>query len=423
MARNHAAPYHVEDAVPTGTVPTGAVPSGTAALEPSVQRMAELVEFRRDLHAHPELARQELRSTRVVAERLRAAGLEPRVQPGGTGLICDIEGAAAQQSRRGYEGRIALRADLDALPIQEAPGLAFRSVSDGVSHACGHDIHTTVVLGTGLALAEAAARGLPVPATRLIFQPSEEVMPGGALDMIGSGALDGVGRIVSLHCDPKVDVGRIGLRVGPLTAACDKLAVRLTGPGGHTSRPQLTVDLVHTLAHLVTELPAALSRRVDPRHGLSLVWGAINAGQAANAIPQAGEAHGTVRCMDERAWAEAPDLVLELVDSIAAVYGAKTELDYVRGVPPVVNDVAVIDAMRRAAAQVLGPDGPISVEQSLGGEDFSWYLRQVPGAMARLGVRTPGDPVQRDLHQPSFLADESAIAVGVRFFTQLIMDI
>ncbi|HET9173278.1 MAG TPA: amidohydrolase [Actinospica sp.] len=411
MARNHAAPYHVEDAVPTGTF----------AFELSEQRVAELIEFRRDLHAHPELARQELRSTRVVAERLRAAGLEPRVQPSGTGLICDIGAEPARSARQGYEGRFALRADLDALPIQEAPGLHFRSVTDGVSHACGHDIHTTVVLGTGLALAEALERGVPVPATRLIFQPSEEVMPGGALDMIAAGALDGVGRIVSLHCDPKVDAGRVGLRVGPLTAACDKLAVRLTGPGGHTSRPQLTVDLVHTLAHLVTELPAALSRRVDPRHGLSLVWGAINAGQAANAIPQAGEAHGTVRCMDERAWAEAPDLVLELVDSIAAVYGAKTELDYVRGVPPVVNDVDVIDAMRRAAAEVLGPDGPISVEQSLGGEDFSWYLRQVPGAMARLGVRTPGDPVQRDLHQPSFLADESAIATGVRFFSRLIL--
>jgi amidohydrolase len=237
--------------------------------------------------------------------------------------------------------------------------------------------------------------------------------------MIAGGALEGVGRAVSLHCDPRVDAGRVGLRVGPLTAACDKLAIRLTGPGGHTSRPQLTVDLVHTLAHLVTELPAALSRRVDPRHGLSLVWGAINAGQAANAIPQSGEAHGTVRCMDERAWADAPDLVLELVDSIAAVYGAKTELDYVRGVPPVVNDETVIDAMRAAAAKVCGAENVVSVEQSLGGEDYSWYLRQVPGAMARLGVRTPGDPVQRDLHQPSFLADESAIAVGVRFFTEL----
>jgi amidohydrolase len=411
MVRNLAVPYHADDAVPCGP----------GSVELSEKRVAELIEFRRDLHAHPELARQELRTTRMVAERLRAAGLEPRVMPSGTGLICDIGGERATVSRRGYAGRMAIRADLDALPIQEAPGLAFRSVAEGVSHACGHDVHTTVVLGTGLALAEALERGEPVPATRLVFQPSEEVMPGGALDMIGYGALEGVGRIVSLHCDPKVEAGRIGLRVGALTAACDKLAVRLTGPGGHTSRPQLTVDLVHTLAHLVTELPAALSRRVDPRHGLSLVWGAINAGQAANAIPQSGEAHGTVRCMDERAWADAPDLVLELIDSIAAVYGAKTELDYIRGVPPVVNDVAVIDAMRAAAAEACGPENVVSVEQSLGGEDFSWYLRQVPGAMIRLGVRTPGDLVQRDLHQPSFLADESAIAVGVRFFTRLFL--
>jgi amidohydrolase len=407
MVRNLAAPHQAADEAPRAG----------ASIELSEARVAELVEFRRDLHAHPELARQEQRTTARIAERLRAAGLEPRVQPGGTGLMCDLGDESV--AGHGYQGRLALRADMDALPIQEAPGLAFRSVNEGVSHACGHDIHTTVVLGTGLALAEAAAAGRPVPPVRLIFQPAEEVMPGGALDMIGSGALEGVGRAVSLHCDPKVDAGRVGLRVGPLTAACDKLAVRLTGPGGHTSRPQLTVDLVHTLAHLVTELPAALSRRVDPRQGLSLVWGAINAGQAANAIPQSGEAHGTVRCMDERAWAEAPDLVLELVDSIAAVYGAKTELDYVRGVPPVVNDEAVIDAMRAAAGKVCGAENVVSVEQSLGGEDYSWYLRQVPGAMARLGVRTPGDPVQRDLHQPSFLADESAIAVGVRLFTEL----
>jgi amidohydrolase len=409
MVRNLAAPYEASA--------TAARPG--AGVELSETRMAELIDFRRDLHTHPELARQEQRTTGRIVERLAAVGLHPRPLPGGSGLMCDLGDEAGTVAGQGYPGRLALRADIDALPIQEAPGLSFRSVHDGVSHACGHDIHTTVVLGTGLALAEAAARGLPVPPVRLIFQPAEEVVPGGALDMIGFGALEGVGRIVSLHCDPRVEAGRIGLRTGPLTAACDKLAVRLTGPGGHTSRPQLTVDLVHALAHLVTELPAALSRRVDPRQGLSLVWGAINAGQAANAIPQSGEAHGTVRCMDERAWADAPDLVLELVDSIASVYGAKTELDYVRGVPPVVNDEAVIDAMRAAAAEVCGLENVVSVEQSLGGEDYSWYLRQVPGAMARLGVRAPGDTVQRDLHQPSFLADESAIAVGVRFFTRL----
>ncbi len=408
MVRNLAAPYH-----PAPVHPASAL---TAA------RIEELIEIRRDLHAHPELARQELRSTALVADRLRAAGLEPRVLPTGTGLICDVGAQPGRgQAHRGFPGRLAIRADLDALPIPEAPGLTFRSVTDGVSHACGHDIHTTVVLGAGLALAQAAAEGVAVPPVRLIFQPSEEVMPGGALDMIAAGALEGVGRAVSLHCDPKVDAGKVGLRIGPLTAACDKLAVRLSGPGGHTSRPQLTVDLVHALAHLVTELPAALSRRVDPRHGLSLVWGSINAGQAPNAIPQSGEAHGTVRCMDERAWADAPDLVLELVDSIASVYGAKTELDYVRGVPPVVNDEATIEDMRTAAGLVCGPENVVAIEQSLGGEDYSWYLRHVPGAMVRLGVRTPGDTVQRDLHQPSFLADESAIAVGVRFFTELAM--
>ena len=409
MVRNLAAPFEA----------SAAARRPGAGVELTGARMAELIDFRRDLHTHPELARQEQRTTSRIVERLAAAGLHPRPLPGGSGLMCELGDETGTVAGHGYPGRLALRADIDALPIQEAPGLAFRSVHDGVSHACGHDIHTTVVLGTGLALAEAAARGVPVPPVRLIFQPAEEVVPGGALDMIGFGALQGVGRIVSLHCDPRVEAGRIGLRAGPLTAACDKLAVRLTGPGGHTSRPQLTVDLVHALAHLVTELPAALSRRVDPRQGLSLVWGAINAGQAANAIPQSGEAHGTVRCMDERAWADAPDLVLELVDSIASVYGAKTELDYVRGVPPVVNDEEVIDVMRAAAAEVCGPENVVSVEQSLGGEDYSWYLRQVPGAMARLGVRTPGDTVQRDLHQPSFLADESAIAVGVRFFTRL----
>jgi amidohydrolase len=401
------------------------VPPKTVHPEAAVTdaRTAELIEIRRDLHAHPELARHEQRSTALVADRLRAAGLRPQVLPGGTGLVCDVGGepgaAGGVAAHRGFEGVLAVRADLDALPIQEAPGLAFRSVNEGVSHACGHDVHTTVVLGAGLALADAIAAGRPVPPVRLIFQPAEEVMPGGSLDLIAAGALEGVGRIVSLHCDPKVDAGRIGLRVGPLTAACDKLAVRLTGPGGHTSRPQLTVDLVHALAHLVTELPAALSRRVDPRQGLSLVWGAINAGQAPNAIPQSGEAHGTVRCMDERAWADAPDLVLELVDSIAGVYGAKTELDYVRGVPPVVNDAAAIEDMRLAAARVCGAENVVTVEQSLGGEDYSWYLQKVPGAMIRLGVRTPGDVVARDLHQPSFLADESAIALGVAFFTEL----
>jgi amidohydrolase len=413
------------------------------------EREAELIEFRRDVHAHPELARKEVRTTARLAERLEAAGLRPRPLPTGAGLVCDIDPVhdaraldsaaidhahpssrihldrtalhdafldAAVDHAAQWEGRLAIRADIDALPIQESEILSYRSTVDGVSHACGHDIHTATVLGAGIFLAEEARAGRLTRPIRLIFQPAEEVLPGGALDMIDAGALDGVARIIGVHCDPRVDAGHIGLREGPLTAACDKIAIKLSGPGGHTSRPHLTVDLIYALAALVTDLPAALSRRIDPRAGVSLVWGAINAGHAANAIPQYGEVHGTVRAMDQRAWAIAPDLLLELVDAVASVYGAKTELNYVRGVPPVVNDEHVVDLMREAAHLAAGLDGVVPVEQSMGGEDFSWYLQKIPGAMARLGVRTPGDPTPRDLHQPTFLADESAIGVGVRFF-------
>lgn len=385
------------------------------------QRGPDLIRFRRDVHAHPELGRQERRTTARIVEQLEAAGLVPKVLPHGTGVICDIDPA---DSAAHPLGRLAIRADIDALPIQEADEHPFRSTVEGVSHACGHDIHTTTVLGAGLFLAEEARAGRLARGVRLLFQPAEELLPGGAIDVVEAGGLDGVGSIIGLHCDPKVDAGLIGLRSGPLTAACDTITLRLSGPGGHTARPHLTVDIVHALATLVTELPNALSRRMDPRAGVSLVWGSINAGSASNAIPHYGEAHGTLRAIDQRAWTQAPDLILELVDAIAAAYGAKTELDYVRGVPPVVNVEPVVDLLRVAAHRALsvpggkGADGIMPVEQSMGGEDFSWYLQRVPGAMARLGVRTPGDPTPRDLHQSTFMADEAAIAVGVRLFAE-----
>ncbi|MGH6657905.1 MAG: amidohydrolase [Actinocrinis sp.] len=416
----------------TFSLPPGS-PDRTAAAAASSRlaaflgrREAELIALRRDLHRNPELGRRETRTTARIVEALAAAGLKPRTLPNGTGVICDIDprDIDPRDIDLAGGGRLAIRADIDALPIQEADDAAVRSTVDGVSHACGHDIHTTAALGAALFLAEQAAEGRLRRGVRLVFQPAEELLPGGAIDMVEAGALDGVGSIIGVHCDPKVDAGRIGLRVGALTAACDTLTVRLSGPGGHTARPHLTVDLVYALSALVTELPAALSRRMDPRAGVSLVWGAISAGHAANAIPQSGEASGTVRCMDQRAWGQAPDLILELVDSVASTYGAKTELEYVRGVPPVINDADVVDLLREAAQRALsvpggaGHDGIVQVEQSMGGEDFSWYLQHVPGAMARLGVRTPGDPTPRDLHQPTFKADEAAIAVGIRFFAE-----
>ena len=184
---------------------------------------------------------------------------------------------------------MALRADLDALPLPEATGLPFASTVNNVMHACGHDAHTAILLGAGLALASAPA--LP-GRVRLIFQPAEEVQPGGALDVLAAGALTGVDRVFALHCDPRLRVGRVGTRVGPITSATDLLQLRLSSPGGHTSRPHLTADLVNALGTVITGLPALLSRRVDPRSGTVLVWGAVQAGQAANAVPREGHAEG-----------------------------------------------------------------------------------------------------------------------------------
>jgi amidohydrolase len=367
----------------------------------------ELVEFRRDLHAHPETGYHEYRTTRRVALRLEAAGLKPAILPKGTGLIVDIGDGPADARV------VALRADIDALPINDEKDVPYRSLNRGACHACGHDVHTAILLGTGLFLARAAAaRALPGK-VRLIFQPAEEV-PGGAIDVMAAGGIASVDRIFALHCDPRLDVGKIGTRTGPITAACDKLTVKVTGPGGHTARPHLTADLVFALGKIITELPAALSRRVDPRSSLSLVWGRVSAGSAANAIPDDGMVEGTVRCLDDAAWHEAPDLVKALLESVASAYGVVPEITYQRNVPPTVNE-AISTAMFEAAAdRVLGPDSITEAPQSLGGEDFAWYLDSIPGALARLGTRTPGSTADFDIHQAVFDVDERAIGTGVR---------
>jgi amidohydrolase len=376
----------------------------------------ELIAFRRDLHMHPELGNQEFRTTAAIKARLEQAGLEPRVLSVGTGLMCDI-GTVGRDGMRSVRPMLALRADIDGLPIPDTKTVPYRSTVPDRAHACGHDVHTTVVLGAGLVLAELARMGrLPYP-VRLIFQPAEEVLPGGALDAIESGVLDGVGRIVGVHCDPKVEVGRIGLRPGPITSACDRLEVSLDGPGGHTARPHLTTDLVTAAAKVATDVPALINRRIDARSGLAVTWGRMQAGHACNVIPQHAELSGTVRCLDLPAWRAAPDLVHAAIDEIATLHRAKSQINYIRGVPPVVNEPASTELLRDAMAVRRGSERIEDTEQSLGGEDFSWYLEQVPGAMARLGVRPVGDTTRRDLHCGDFDVDEGAIQVGVELFT------
>jgi len=366
----------------------------------------ELIDVRRDLHAHPELGHEEVRTTGLVFERLAKAGLDPRRMTTGTGLWCDI-GAPGGRT-------VALRADLDALPMADSCGRPWSSTEPSVAHACGHDVHTTGLLGAALALADLNERS-PLPGrVRMIFQPAEERMPGGALKVLGEGLLDDVERAYALHCDPHTDVGRIGSRVGPITAAADHVSVTLHGHGGHTSRPHLTEDVVFALAQVVTGLPAALSRRIDPRAGASMVWGRINAGVAMNAIPSSGELAGTFRCLDSAVWTVAGSIVTDTIEQIVQPYGVRAEITYQRGVPPTVNDATAVAVAEAAVRAELAPDAVELTPQSLGGEDFAWILEKVPGAMVRLGTRTPGGPTY-DLHRPDFDVDERAVSIAATF--------
>jgi amidohydrolase len=383
-----------------------------ARIRAAVERLEpELVELRRDLHRHPELGWAETRTTGLVVDRLRAAGLQPTVMPRGTGVICDV-GVS--------DGRppvVGLRGDIDALPIQDETDGDHRSVVDGVCHACGHDVHTAVILGAGLALADLAANGAEVVPARLIFQPAEERTPGGALDVIERGYLDGLERLYALHCDPKIEAGRLGFLAGGITAAATRLRIDLHGPGGHTARPQLGADLVFALGSIVAQLPAVLSRRYDPRAALSLVWGQIHAGAVANAMPQGGFVEGTIRTLDVGAWHSLADEIPEIVDALLGPLAVKVDINLDHGVPPCVNDAASIDHLRQVAIAARGADRVTVTEQSMGGEDFAWMIQHRPGALVRLGVRPVGQTTAADLHQGRFDIDEDAIGLGTMFLT------
>ncbi|QAY60231.1 amidohydrolase [Microbacterium protaetiae] len=372
--------------------------------------LPRLVRLRRHIHAHPELSWHENATTQLLHDALAAAGVSAQVLPGGTGLVAEIDGGAP--------GPVTgLRADIDALPVTEASGLPFASTVDGVAHACGHDVHTTILLGAALALQ--AAPGF-AGRVRLLFQPAEERMPGGSHQLVASGALDGIDRIFALHCDPRVPVGQVGLRVGAITSACDMIELEVTGPGGHTSRPHLTVDVVGALTTVAARLPLLVNRRLDPRSGALLVWGAIQAGAASNVIPRQGQLRGTLRVMDRAAWDTAEQIVTELIGQLLAPSGARYQLTYIRGVPPVVNDAEAVAQLQRAVSAGVGTDAVADAEQSAGAEDFAVLLDHAPGALARLGVWDGLEP-RVDLHSTGFRADERAIPVGVRTLVHTVL--
>jgi len=373
-----------------------------------------LIAIRRDIHAHPEIGHHEHRTTALIVDELERAGLVAKVLPIGTGAYCDVLPGGYDDS----SGLLGLRADIDALPIPDGKNVAYASRHPGVCHACGHDVHTAILIGVGIMLSRLRDLDLLPRGVRLIFQPAEEGSPGGALHAIEGGVLHDLTEIYALHCDPRTDVGQVALKVGPITSAVDQVNITLKGTGGHTSRPQLTQDVIGALGALATMTQLLLSRRIDPRSGVSLMWGSMHSGSVANAIPRTGEIVGTLRALDAAGWQLAKQLVPELAADIVRPFGVEVDVAVTDGVPPAVNHARGVRRLTRAAEEMLGPDAVTTTEQSLGGEDFSWMLQQVPGALARLGVRTPGE-ICPDIHQPTFVVDEACIPVGLKLLTEV----
>ncbi|MDO5682658.1 MAG: amidohydrolase [Propionibacteriaceae bacterium] len=375
----------------------------------------DMVQWRRDLHRHPEPSWSEHRTTARIRGVLEALGLDPRPLSTPTGLWVDI-----QPPKRTLPPRIGLRADIDALQLMDGKDVPYRSVNSGVAHACGHDVHTALLLGSATVLTRLRDRGLLPRGVRLFFQPAEETSPGGAGQIIRDGGMSGLREVYALHCDPRTEVGKVAVRPGPITSACDRVQVHFAGPGGHSSRPHLTADLVMAMGAVITEVPLLLSRLVDPRAGASVVWGHVNAGNAPNAIPATGLLEGTLRVLDLDGWHHARNLVPDLVRKAASPFGVHVEVELAEGIPPTVNHPKGANRIAAVGRTLLGDSGVVDTEQSLGGEDFSEMLLEVPGALGRLGVRPVDVSDWPDLHRPMFDVDEACLEVGAKTMVGLV---
>ncbi len=376
----------------------------------------ELIAFRRRVHAHPELSSREFATTEAVVSRLQIAGLQPQILPSGTGLVCDIQVGGGSDAGVDSDDvpTIALRADLDALAMNDESTTPYRSTVPGVAHACGHDAHTTILTGAGLLITRLLSReGAPSGRVRLIFEPAEEALPGGAIEIIEEGHLKGVGAIYGLHCDPKIEVGTFGLNPGPITSAADLVEVEFAGPGGHTARPELTVDLVQVIARAAAGVPERV-RELAAGEPVKLVFGSVRAGDAANVVPSYGRLFGTVRTQDHDVWERVPELIEQAIADVVGSTGVQWRLTHTPGVPPVVNDPVATEFLSQVASSEFGADAVHHSAQSWGGDTFAWYLELVPGSYARLGVHNPASSELLDLHASTFDIDERVIGIGVQ---------
>ena len=362
-----------------------------------------LIEIRRHIHAHPELSGQEYQTAAYVAGVLSSCGIVVQEAVGKTGVIGELVG-------RTDERLVAIRTDMDALPIAERTCLDFASRQPGIMHACGHDVHTTVGLGTAMVLSQL---GEVFPGnTRFLFQPAEEIAQGASW-MVQDGAMNDVSAIFSVHVFPSIPAGSVGIRYGALTAAADDLEIVIMGESGHGARPHEAIDAIWIASQVITTLQQAISRTQNPLRPMVLTIGQISGGRAPNVIADQVRLQGTVRSLHPETHANLPKWIEGIVTNVCNTYGARYEINYRRGVPSVQNDLALTQLVEASAKEAWGSDRvQILPEPSLGAEDFSVYLQHAPGTMFRLGVGFRDKP-NHPLHHPQFEVDETAIVTGV----------
>jgi len=373
----------------------------------SDQERAELVRLRRDIHRHPELSFQEKRTAALVADYLRDLGLEVATGVGKTGVVGLL---------RGTEGGkvLGIRADMDALPIQEVEGRDYGSEIPGVMHACGHDGHTATLM-VALRL---LAREKPAGTVKAIFQPAEEGL-GGAPAMVEDGVLENpqVDNTLALHYWSSLPTGKIAVKAGPVMASADEFYLTIRGKGGHAAAPEETIDPLHCAAHIVTALQAVVSRQTDPLLPAVVTVAEFHAGTAFNIIPGEAKLSGTVRTLDEALWNEIPGRIERIIAGVSSAFGCEYELDYRRVDAATVNDEAMSALVREEAAKMVGEEGLIE-ETSMGSEDMSDMMARAPGCYVFVGSGSAAKGITAPHHHPEFDLDEDALSIGVELLTR-----
>jgi amidohydrolase len=374
-----------------------------------------MVDVRRHLHVHPEPSGSEYETTRFLADKLEQLGVRVRLGDDERGVIAD--------SQRDYKRLIVVRADIDALHIQDAKQVDYASSVPNVMHACGHDAHSATVLGVVKALRDLDEAGAFVPdlGWRAIFQTAEETNKG-AREMIAAGALDRAEAILSLHMDPSRPVGTIAVREGALTAICDEMYINIQGRGGHAARPHESLDPIAAAAHLISTVYQFVPRRTDSHEAVVVSFGHISGGDNANVIPQSVIMRGTIRTLSESVREQTKDHIFQLARGLAEVSATEVNVEFVDGPPAVYNDGEMNDLVCRAADDT--PDCQQIDEitrPSMGGEDFAHYLKHVPGCMFRVGCSAAATGCM-PLHSPMFDIDERAMSVAAKILTRAITD-